>query len=342
MKFATLFDLYFFVSKLSVRKIWNGFIIRLSYRVSIITGTYIHWGKPESLSIEPTNLCNLKCPECPSGNNRMTRPRLFLPEPDFKKAVEESAPWLSFLQLYFQGEPFLHPKFIDFIGFASSKNIYTSTSTNGHFLTHENCQKIVQSGLNRLVISIDGTTQESFEKYRVGGSLDLVVEGITRLIEAKKALKKRTPYIIIQFVVFSTNEHQINEIRKLARSLQVDSLKLKSAQIEDYKNGNPLIPSNPKYSRYKQKPDGQFYLNRNENFKCRRIWQSAVISAQGELLPCCFDKNSEHLYNSIKENDIGILWKGTKVALFRKRVWNRDSSIKMCSNCTEGLKRTWF
>lgn len=332
MSKAQFIDALVFLQTLTLRKIFNGFLLRTSYYISSVFGFQMHWGKPESLSIEPTNLCNLKCPECPSGNNAMTRSRLFLTDKDYKNAIQQFGPWLSNLILYFQGEPFMHPKIYDFIAIASQKKIYTTIATNGQFLSTENCTRIVSSGLKRLIVSMDGTDQLTYEKYRVGGSLDLVIQGIRNLKKAKISLQKPYPYISIQFVVFSTNQHQITDVKQLAKKLEVNLI-LKSAQIADFESGNPLMPQNPEFSRYAQDDTGKYYLKRKNNFKCWRVWRGGVISADNHLLPCCFDKNAEHAYGKAKQS----AWKNKLAAKFRKRVWT-NADIAMCKNCSEGVK----
>jgi MoaA/NifB/PqqE/SkfB family radical SAM enzyme len=268
----------------------------------------------------------------------MTRPRLYLAKKDFENTINQVAHHLSYLQLFFQGEPFLHPKIFEYIVFAKERNVYTSISTNGQFLSEINCNKIVNSGLHRLIISLDGITQEVYEKYRVGGSMALVLSGLNNLLEAKKKLKSYTPYVILQFVVFSTNEHQIEGVKNLAKTLRVDKLQIKTAQIDNFRKGNVLIPTNKKYSRYIEKESGMFALKRKANFKCWRVWNGSVLSAENQLLPCCFDKNAAYAYNSEESTSLQTNWKGDKARLFRKRVWSKDSEIEMCKNCTEGLK----
>jgi radical SAM protein with 4Fe4S-binding SPASM domain len=336
------YDTHQFFKTLTFRKVLNGTLLRLSYFLSRISGSIIRWGLPESLSIEPTNLCNLKCPECPSGNNGLTRPRLFLSEPAYHNLIDNNKNHLAFLQLYFQGEPFLHPKIYQYIHYATKNRIYTATSTNGQFLNPENCLMLVDSGLHRLIVSIDGTTQESYEKYRVGGSLDLALTGIENLIAAKKQRKKKTPVLIIQFVVFKTNEHQIPEIKQLAKKLKVDALKLKSPQLEHFENGHPLMPENKRYNRYKKKASGTYSLNKSKQVKCKRAWNGAVLTADNRLIPCCFDKNAKYPYGTLSEGKLKNIWKGENAHQFIKTVWSKDNPVEMCKNCTEGLKQTWF
>jgi radical SAM protein with 4Fe4S-binding SPASM domain len=341
-KRANFTDALQFLRTITLLKLWNGFLLRFSYLISKNTGYFVHWGKPESLSIEPTNLCNLKCPECPSGNNTMQRARMFLSKEAYFNTIEQSYKHVTSLQLYFQGEPFLHPSIFDFIKFSHQHRIYTSTSTNGQFLTHDNCIKIIESGLHRLIISLDGITQEVYEKYRVGGSLETVISGIKTLVDLKKEKRSKTPYLVIQFVVFKTNEHQMESLKQLAKEWKVNALKFKSAQLEDFENGNELMPINNKYNRYRKDENGTFSLKRNPNFKCRRIWNGSVVSANNELLPCCFDKNASHSYGNLKKDSLSVLFRSQEANSFRKQVWMKNRQPEMCKNCTEGLKQTWF
>ena len=156
---------------------------------------------------------------------------------------------LMYLIFYFQGEPYINPGFLDMVKYAHSKNIYTITSTNAHFIDDDSAKKTIESGLDRIIISIDGTTQDVYENYRKEGSLEKVIEGTKKLIYWKKKLKASNPHIIFQFLVVKPNQHQIFDVFRLADELGVDEVKLKTAQVYDYEFGNPLIPSIEKYSR---------------------------------------------------------------------------------------------
>ena len=166
---------------------------------------------------------------------------LFRSEATFYKVIDELAPDLSYLLFYFQGEPYLHPHFTDLVKYASDKGIYTATSTNAHFLNDKNARSTVESGLDRLIISIDGTTQESYESYRIGGKLEKVIAGTRNILKWKEELKSKTPHVIFQFLVVKPNEHQIAEVEQLGNVLSVLEVRFKTAQIYEYKSGSPLI-----------------------------------------------------------------------------------------------------
>jgi len=182
------------ISKLSIRRAGNALLVLSSYYLSKWTRKPIQWGSPVSIAFEPTTSCNLRCPECPSGLRSFTRPKGMLNSDMFRNTIDQLAPDILYLTFYFQGEPYLNPDFTDMVRYAHSKKIYTATSTNAHFLNDENARKTVESGLDRLIISLDGTTQEVYSQYRIGGSLEKVLEGAANIMRWKKKLKSRTPY----------------------------------------------------------------------------------------------------------------------------------------------------
>jgi radical SAM protein with 4Fe4S-binding SPASM domain len=328
------------LKKLTARKIANGLQVLGSFYRSQWLGRPLPAGLPVSIAVEPTTACNLRCPECPSGLRSFTRPTGMLPEAMFRSLIDELAPTLLYLTFYFQGEPYLHPQFTDLVRYASDRNIYTATSTNAHFLSEENARRTVESGLDRLIISIDGTTQETYQAYRVGGKLAKVVEGTQQVLHWRRALRSATPHVIFQFLVVGPNEHQVDEVRQLGQQLGVDEVRFKTAQIYDYAQGSPLIPANERYSRYVRQPDGTYRIkNRLEN-GCWKMWHSCVVTWDGAVVPCCFDKDAHHRLGSVAEGGFGPVWRGEAYQQFRQLLLRSRSQIEMCRNCTEGT-RVW-
>lgn len=256
----------------------------------------------------------------------------------YEKTINEIYQTLLYLTLYFQGEPYLHPEFYNFVRHASGKGVYTATSTNGHYLTPENADKTVRSGLDRLIISIDGTSQDVYQQYRVGGNLSKVLEGTRNLVEAKKKLDSKTPFIIFQFLVVKPNEHQIQEVKSLAKELGVDTVKFKTAQIYNYQQGSPLIPENENFSRYKPQPDGSYILKDKIKDGCRRMWENPVVTWDGKIVPCCFDKDAQHQLGSVQENTFREIWNSSSYKNFRNKVFKSRKEIDICRNCSEGSK----
>lgn len=326
------------VSKLTGQRALNAAQILSTYHISKAQKKSRIRGLPISISIEPTTSCNLRCPECPSGLRSFTRPTGMLDPALYQNVIDQLSQTLTYLTFYFQGEPYLNPAFLNMVNYASSKGIYTATSTNAHYLTEESARRTVTSGLDRLIISIDGTTQSSYESYRVGGSLNKVIEGTKNIISAKKQLKSKTPHVVFQFLVVGPNEHQIPEVYALAKKLEVDQVVLKTAQIYDYKNGSPLIPKQEQYSRYHKNTNGTWSIKNKLDDHCWKMWHSCVITWDGKVVPCCFDKDAHFVLGNLNKNSFAEIWNGDPYNQFRQSLLVSRSEIEMCRNCTEGSR----
>lgn len=326
------------MSRINYKRAKNMTKVLSSYYLSRLSSKPIHTGLPFSISLEPTTACNLRCPECPSGLRMFSRPKGLLEKEVFEKIVAELKDSIFYLILYFQGEPYLHKSLFEFIRYAEDHNIYTATSTNGHFLNDRFAQKTVESGLSRLIISIDGVTQEVYEAYRREGKLEKVLQGAANVVKWKKKLKSKTPHIIFQFLVVKPNEHQIPEIKRIAKEIGVDEVKLKSAQVYDYEHGNPLIPDNEKYARYKKQKDGTYTIKNKLLNHCWKMWHSCVFTWDGQVVPCCFDKDATHKFGSIQDHHFADIWQNESYQNFRSALLRGRKEIDICKNCTEGCK----
>lgn len=331
-------DTFNFVRKLTPRRVFNAAQLICSFYATKWLRKPIQWGSPMTVSIEPTTACNLRCPECPSGLRSFTRETGNLKKDFFTKTIDELFKDLIYLIFYFQGEPYINPNFLDMVAYANKKGIYTITSTNGHFLNDANAKKTIESGLDRMIISVDGTTQEVYENYRKEGKLENVLEGARNVVKWKKKLNSSTPHIIFQFLVVKPNEHQIPEIYKLAEEIGIDEVKLKTAQVYDYENGNDLIPTIEKYSRYHQKEDGTYRVKNELLNHCWKLWHACVISWDGLVLPCCFDKDAEYRLGDLKNASFQEIWHGESYTEFRTSLLKGRDQIEICTNCTEGCK----
>lgn len=321
----------------SLKKINNAAKVFISFYTSRILGIPKISGMPLGLAIEPTTSCNLRCPQCPSGLRTFTRPTGMLETGLFQKIIDEHAPTLFHLTFYFQGEPYLNPEFFDMVKYANAKKIFVSTSTNAHYLNKENAIKTVKSGLNRLIISVDGIQQESYSLYRIGGKLSTVLDGIQAICEAKKELNSISPQIIIQNIIFKHNEKEIKDFIQLFKGMDV-KIQFKTAQIYDYENGSDLIPEDLKYSRYK-KQNVSNYKIKNPHFNhCWKMWHSSVITWDGKVIPCCFDKDAHYKLGDLNQNTFESVWKSSAYNKFRKQLLNNRKEIDICTNCTEGSK----
>jgi radical SAM protein with 4Fe4S-binding SPASM domain len=326
------------LSKLRPRRLWNAAKVYSSYQLSRLTGRPVQWGYPISVSFEPTTSCNLRCPECPSGLRAFTRPTGMLENNFFRQTIDELHKELLYLIFYFQGEPYLNPAFLDMVKYAHEKGIYTATSTNAHYLTDEKARQTVESGLDRLIISIDGTSQDVYQQYRIGGKLEKVLEGARNIVKWKKELKSKTPFVFFQFLVVKPNEHQIEEVKKLGKEIGVDQVRFKTAQVYDYENDpHALIPTIGKYSRYKKDVSGKTTVKNGLSNHCWKLWHANVITWDGLVVPCCFDKDAMHRLGNLKTQSFKETWHNDNYRQFRRELMTSRRNIDICANCSEGL-----
>ena len=291
---------------------------------------------PMSLSIEPTTSCNLRCPECPSGLRSFTRKTGLAKVQDASAWIHGMAESLVYCNLYFQGEPLLHPQLEGLIDTCRGHGIYASTSTNAHHLTAKRAQSLVEAGLNRLIVSIDGATQESYASYRIGGQLERVLEGTGHVLEASRSAQRGT-HVVWQFLVVKPNEHDIPEIQRMAREMGVHELVLKTAQLDDPRDGHPLLASHREHRRYdRDEASGKWVLRNPLKDECWRMWQGAVATWDGNVVPCCFDKDASHVMGNLNRESMKAIWHASAYDAFRRQVTSNRQGIDMCTNCSEG------
>ena len=319
------------------KRLWNAIKINSSYVLTKWSKKTYVWGLPYSMAIEPTTACNLRCPHCPSGLKSFSRNTGKIAQGDFEKYIDGIHKTTAYLTLYFQGEPYLNPKFYDLVGYARKKNIFVATSTNAHFLDEERAKATIDSGINQIIISIDGVSQETYAKYRLEGHLDKVIEGTKNLVQAKRNTKTGKTHIIWQFIVFAHNEHQVEDVKREAKRIGVDEVRIKSAQIYDDGNSADWLPTNPKYRRYDV--DGQkLQLKASMTGHCKRLWTNPVVTWDGHVVPCCFDKDAEHQLGNMQNENFEQIWKGNSYTEFRSKIKKGRQNIDICSNCSEGVK----
>lgn len=301
----------------------------------------IVWGMPISYSIEPTNHCNLKCPECPSGLGALTRPLGLLKSEDFKKLVDEISKTGFYIQLFFQGEPYINKNLPEMISYAQSKKVYVSISTNGHFVNAKNVDQVLDNAPDKLIFSVDGLDEESYQKYRIGGTFEQADSGLRALINRKIERGLKKPFVEFQFIVMKQNEHQLDEVKKYCKEVGVDKLVFKTMQISSYENALKFLPTNKKFRRYVLN-DQSFRIKNEIKNHCFALWRTSVITWDGRVVPCCFDKDAENEIGLVNGKSFSEIWRSAKYYNFRKKILDDRKSESMCTNCTEGLKVNIF
>jgi radical SAM protein with 4Fe4S-binding SPASM domain len=323
----------------SIKRIINSWKVITSLGLSSITKNCFVWGVPFILTVEPSVLCNLRCPQCVTGMGKVNREKDCLSLNLFKNIIQQLGDRIWHLLLYNQGEPFLNQNLIEFIDIAKQEGIYVTISTNGHYLRDEEfVQKLVNSGLDTIIISLDGADPETYLKYRLGGTFHQVVNGIRNLIEIRNRCNSRTPIVLLQCLVMKHNENRLDQMKQLADRLKVDRLLFKTFQIESKDEGLHFLPENPKWRRYSINSEN-LYIKNFVKRGCSRLWYSTVILSDGSVVPCCFDKTGKYTFgNIVTTTSINEIWKSDAYNEFRNKVLRRRGSIRICQNCSQKQK----
>ncbi|MGC9512120.1 MAG: radical SAM/SPASM domain-containing protein [Fidelibacterota bacterium] len=311
-------------------KLNNLFKNQLSRKISDFNMESVVWGLPPALMVETASVCNLRCPFCACGAGEVRREEPFLDEGLFKHLVDDLHQHLWMILFWNQGEPFLNPRFFDMIRYASDRKIYTLTSTNGHFLADYDA--IIDSGLDELIISLDGATEEVYKKYRIGGDFYKVIRDTEKLMNRRSDRNLKGPYVTLQCVISRDNEHQIEALEKLARHLGVDELIFKTMEITPGADSRKYLPENPKYRRYSENPETWFRKNDHKN--CPELWNQPVLNSDGSISVCCFDKTAVFKPGIYKPGNFRELWHGTEWMKIRETVKNKKAHIMPCKKCT--------
>jgi radical SAM protein with 4Fe4S-binding SPASM domain len=302
-------------------------------------------GYPYMLQIEPTNMCNLKCPVCPAGTDRLERERRHMQLGEFKSLIDDMQEYLLFLILWEWGEPFMHPQLPEMIKYASERDIKTLTSTNAHFLHNDTyLKRILTSGLTTLIIAIDSLEQDMYEVYRKKGRLSKAVEGLRRVVQLKRELKSTTR-INLRMVIMKQNEHELARMRSFAKEVGVDVFTVKTMNPSCGLDANDeqLVPLDPKYRRYVYTA-GTYERKRMDAY-CRKMWFMCNISANGEVIPCGYDYTSEMQVGNILQHPLSQIWNSPEVKNMRKRLYHEKESIPKCHECGINYELTeggWF
>ena len=315
---------------ITLSKIWNIFRLQTFY-IKAKHGKFSQEVPPPYFaSYEPTNICNLSCEMCPSGKGQLKRERGTADMELYKKFIVENRRTLVNIILHFQGEPLMYKQLGEMISFARENGIHTMFSTNGQLLA-QNIEAIRNAQPDRIIVSLDGLSEETYTKYRIGGTLKNVIEGLDKLSQLPA---KERPYIVLQFLVFSHNEHEIPMLKTLKKKYHIDEISLKTAQIYN-KSQIGFLPKNQKYSRYEINDNGNFLLKQKIKNHCKRLIFGTVVSFDGRVVPCCFDKDADHEFGNIENQSLHEIRNSKEYINFVKKVFTCRNEISICNNCTE-------
>jgi radical SAM protein with 4Fe4S-binding SPASM domain len=308
-----------------------------SLLVSHLLRTPVVWGRPVSIFIEPVSRCNYQCPLCPIGARELKRELGTMSLDNFKIVLDNIGPQVRTLALWNQGEPTINDALPEMIRYAHDRDIYTMVASNGSLLLRRNLiNRLIESGLDELILSIDGLTQETYQVYRIGGYLQTVVDGMKTLRKRRDELGSATPRIVMQWLPMKHNEHEIPFLHRKAEEWGADSIEIKTTQIYSDEQAEKFLPGMKELTRYERK--GKRWETRRSYQSCKRLWLSTVIDWSGNVVPCCFDKDEDFVLGNALMEDFEEIWSGAAYNQFRNTLLTQGRVLDMCQNCTEGLK----
>jgi radical SAM protein with 4Fe4S-binding SPASM domain len=280
---------------------------------------------------------------CPSGNGDMKRSLGKLDIENYKRLLDDVGDYVLQVQLWNQGEPFINKSFLEFVRYAKLKGIMVQTSTNGHFIrTDDDAENLIRSGLHQLIFSMDGSNKASYEKYRVGGNFNLVLDTLARIARVKSQLNSKTPLVELQFIIFKHNQDEIEKIIEICKKFNLNRLSFKTAQVYSSVQALMYLPDDENHRRYNFNDRSYSMKGEIKNW-CNRLWLNATVNWDGSVSPCCFDKDADFAFENIFTNSSTFTstWKNNAYMAFRKKVMSNRNAIKICTNCTEGLKEPY-
>lgn len=291
-------------------------------------------GGPETGMIEPTNLCNLSCPTCPTGTGKI-KPLPQMTLDGFDHVIRALAPKMRNLALWNYGEPLLNRDLPAMIAHAKTAGVaVVKVSSNVHFLDGQRGIALLHSGLDVLILSVDGASQATYETFRKDGSFEKVATSVAWLCAEKKRLGLVKPRIELQFIVMRHNEHELPEMRRLAREWGVDKLRIKTVGADDPETKN-LVPTTRLLSRYRA--DGET-PNVHHAF-CTMAWDHTVVNVDGSVTPCCYlrpDMGDAFVMGNVFDTSFPAIWRGEKYRAFRESMLGGRASMPVCNRCRGG------
>lgn len=290
------------------------------------------FGLPPIIQIEPTNICNLECPLCPTGSGALARPKGFMSIEMFQKILDELGEILVLVILYGWGEPFLNKEIPRMIKTCTDRNILTLMSTNGHYLqTMNDALRVVDAGLTTLIIAIDGSTQEIYNAYRKGGDVEKVKRCVTLIEKAKAQRRSQLPYTNLRLVVTDYNFKDLTNVERLACNLGVNMF--------SYKSVGSLTHSE-KFRRYEPAEVGMRrydYIGSSRRqgvlIQCPFPFRQPTIFWDGTVVGCEFDYGLQMPWGKIEEQSFKSIWNSSQAMKLRCFIRNGPDRPMFCSLC---------
>ncbi len=267
---------------------------------------------PYRYTIDPTNVCNLRCPLCPTGLGILGRDRGLMKLDDFRAVVDQISPWCYLLDMYNWGEPFLHPDIFEMIRYAADRRIFVRLSSNLNRFDANLAQRAVASGLAAITVSIDGATEESYQKYRRRGKLEVVLRNLEHLVQAKRDARANHPFIVVRMLVNRYNEGEVEQLRERVLALGVDLFVTGDLFVDttNPEQAAEWLPTDPENSVYQYQPESVASTALENVWHCSDLWESMTINWDGGVSPCCWLHEHKHDFANALSQPIDLIWNG--------------------------------
>lgn len=301
-------------------------------------------GRPYLMFLDPCNYCNLRCPLCPTGMGELGREQSMMSFDQFKRYLDPHTPYLFEVIMHNWGESMINKDIFRMIKYAQAQNIGTNLSSNLVTTTSEDIDNLLDSGLEYLVISLDGVDQESYVKYRVRGDFDRVVANLREIIRRKKERGLKYPIIEWQYIVMKHNEGRVEEAERLSQEIGVDVMRFIPVglpfETEDRKQlANEWFPVKAS-GRSESDHLEQTYGQADKPSPCYYLYRSMTVNADGGVSPCCIVYKQKRDFGDLKllkgNIDIGKVWnndlfRSARSLYSKKSIPNRQRTV--CDGC---------
>lgn len=298
-------------------------------------------GYPYSAIIETGNYCNLQCPTCPTPQKMIHRKKELMSFDNFKKVIDNIKDLVYVVHLYFSNAPLLNPDIFRMARYAHENNLFTSISTSATLLNEEKTKELFESGLDEIILCLDGVTKESYEPFRVGANFEKVFQNIKYICQQKQILKLKKPFIELQFILNKLNYHEVEDIKKIAKDFKVDRLRIKTISLGRYAYSedeienlsNQFFPDNERFQgKVRYKKEGKRLLIKNPPKRCLMVKSQVVILVNGDMTICCYDLNGEYIFDNILNQKLRNIWFSKNAKRIRKLAQERRYPLcKVCS-----------
>ena len=272
-------------------------------------------GGPLTLAIESTAKCNLFCPMCPRENIYFPPKDMELPL--FKKIIDEGKEFLEFAVPYGVGEPLLNPEIYDMIAYCRQMRVPSGISTNATVLSEEASRKLIEAGLDYIILAFDGATKATYEKYRKGADFEKVRANILTFLRVKREMGSKI-FCILQMVRLNENRMEIPDLIRMWRVEGIDEIRIKKDEVH---NDGSAIPGDNDERPPMRHP-------------CYLLWRGPMyVHYDGTVFPCCYIYPEEPIGN-IKRNTLQEIWNSDRMVRLREAHIRGDlSDYKACQNC---------